>query len=66
MNWEQLQRLNCVRHFGHECIPYTSWTPWQYDLQAVHRGRENAYEFSWKNDRAVTFDKTGQMNNSNF
>ena len=21
--------------------------PWQYDVQAIHRGRENTYEFMW-------------------
>lgn len=26
---------------------------WQYDVQAVHRGRENTYEFQWMNNKIV-------------
>ncbi|KAA0048718.1 zf-CCHC domain-containing protein/Asp_protease_2 domain-containing protein [Cucumis melo var. makuwa] len=25
--------------------------PWQYDVQAIHRGRENTYEFQWMNNK---------------
>ena len=27
--------------------------PWQYDIQAVHKGRENTYEFQWMNKKIV-------------
>ncbi|KAA0050434.1 uncharacterized protein E6C27_scaffold175G00240 [Cucumis melo var. makuwa] len=27
--------------------------PWQYDIQAIHKGRENTYEFQWMNKEIV-------------
>lgn len=39
--------------------------PWQYDLQAVHKGRDNTYEFSWMMKKTVLLpkNKNGPPNN---
>ena len=28
--------------------------PWQYDIQAIHKGRENTYESQWMNKKIVS------------
>lgn len=32
--------------------------PWQYDLQAIHRGRENTYEFNWMGQKVKLLPST--------
>jgi hypothetical protein len=36
--------------------------PWQYDVDATHRGRKNAYVFSWKGKKIVVTAKMGLPN----
>lgn len=35
--------------------------PWQYDLQAIHRGRENTYEFTWMGQKVKLLPSTSPL-----
>lgn len=37
---------------------------WRYDTQALHNGRENAYEFQWMDKKIVLLPQTQKENES--
>ena len=38
--------------------------PWQYDVDATHRGKENIYVFSWKGKMIALHSISSQAKNS--
>lgn len=40
-------------------------SPWQFDTQAIHKGRENTYEFAWMGKTVVLLPLTSPPSNKN-
>lgn len=41
-------------------MPYTIRPPWQFHVDAIHKGKENSYAFKWNNRKVILLPSTPQ------